>query len=102
MLRGAGHTVAAMDAAVAGDVPQGAGLSSSAAIEVATIVALDAVSGNNLDALTHVRLAQRADVAEELDRLAIHIEEARSNVAGNGPHGRRLEARRRGHPGRLR
>ena len=36
-------------------------------------------------------LAQRADVAEELDRLAIHIEEARSNVQGSGPHGRRLD-----------
>jgi len=36
-------------------------------------------------------LAQRADVAEELDRLAIHVEEARSNIRGNGPHGRRLD-----------
>lgn len=36
-------------------------------------------------------LAQRADVAEELDRLAIHVEEARSNVQGGGPHGRRLD-----------
>lgn len=36
-------------------------------------------------------LAQRADVAEELDRLAIHIEEARSNALGAGPHGRRLD-----------
>lgn len=36
-------------------------------------------------------LAQRADVAEELDRLTIHIEEARSNIQGGGPHGRRLD-----------
>lgn len=36
-------------------------------------------------------LAQRADVAEELDRLRIHIEEARSNLRGPGPHGRRLD-----------
>lgn len=36
-------------------------------------------------------LAQRADVAEELDRLTIHVEEARSNLAGDGPHGRRLD-----------
>jgi uncharacterized protein (TIGR00255 family) len=36
-------------------------------------------------------LAQRADVAEELDRLTIHIEEARSNIHGSGPHGRRLD-----------
>ncbi len=36
-------------------------------------------------------LAQRADVAEELDRLAIHVEEARSSLRGPGPHGRRLD-----------
>jgi uncharacterized protein (TIGR00255 family) len=36
-------------------------------------------------------LAQRADVAEELDRLGIHVEEARSNLRGPGPHGRRLD-----------
>ena len=36
-------------------------------------------------------LAQRADVAEELDRLEIHISEARANLAAKGPHGRRLD-----------
>ena len=36
-------------------------------------------------------LAQKADVAEELDRLCIHVEEARSHIAGPGPHGRRLD-----------
>ncbi len=36
-------------------------------------------------------LAQRADVAEELDRLAIHISEARSALESEGPHGRRLD-----------
>jgi uncharacterized protein (TIGR00255 family) len=36
-------------------------------------------------------LAQRADVAEELDRLSIHVEEARSSLRGPGPHGRRLD-----------
>ena len=36
-------------------------------------------------------LASRADVAEELDRLGIHIEEARSSLRGPGPHGRRLD-----------
>jgi uncharacterized protein (TIGR00255 family) len=36
-------------------------------------------------------LAQRADIAEELDRLAIHVEEARSSLRGSGPHGRRLD-----------
>ena len=36
-------------------------------------------------------LAQRVDVAEELDRLGIHIEEARGHILGPGPHGRRLD-----------
>ena len=36
-------------------------------------------------------LAQRADVAEELDRLDIHVEEARRHINGQGPHGRRLD-----------
>ncbi len=36
-------------------------------------------------------LAQRADIAEELDRLSIHVEEARSNLRSPGPHGRRLD-----------
>ncbi len=36
-------------------------------------------------------LAQRADVAEELDRLCIHVEEARAILRGAGPHGRRLD-----------
>lgn len=38
-----------------------------------------------------VLLAARGDVAEELDRLRIHVEEARSNLRGPGPHGRRLD-----------
>ncbi len=36
-------------------------------------------------------LAQRADVAEELDRLAIHVAEARIALENEGPHGRRLD-----------
>ena len=36
-------------------------------------------------------LAQRADVAEELDRLGIHVSEARSALQNEGPHGRRLD-----------
>jgi uncharacterized protein (TIGR00255 family) len=38
-----------------------------------------------------VLIVQRADVTEELDRLAIHVTEARQNLAGDGPHGRHLD-----------
>ena len=36
-------------------------------------------------------LAQRADVAEEIDRLGLHLAEAREALTGEGPHGRRLD-----------
>ena len=38
-----------------------------------------------------VLLVQRTDVTEELDRLNIHIVEARKNLSGEGPHGRHLD-----------
>ncbi len=36
-------------------------------------------------------LAQKADVAEELDRLDIHVAEARASLNGSAPCGRRLD-----------
>lgn len=36
-------------------------------------------------------LAQKADVAEELDRLDTHVAEIRRTLAGDGPAGRRLD-----------
>lgn len=36
-------------------------------------------------------LLQKADVAEEVDRLAIHVAEARASLAGREPCGRRLD-----------
>ena len=36
-------------------------------------------------------LAQKADVAEELDRLRIHVAEAHAQADRAGPHGRRLD-----------
>lgn len=36
-------------------------------------------------------LAQKADVAEELDRLRVHLEEMRGTLAADGPAGRRLD-----------
>jgi galactokinase len=57
-LREAGSAVAATRLAVASDVPVGAGLSSSAALECATVAAL---CDDSLPAMTRVRLAQRAE-----------------------------------------
>ncbi|MFN3958891.1 MAG: galactokinase [Parvularculaceae bacterium] len=50
------------DLAIAGDVPQGAGLSSSAALEVATGLAVAALAGRaDFDRLALARLCQRAE-----------------------------------------
>ncbi|HSP56302.1 MAG TPA: galactokinase [Dehalococcoidia bacterium] len=55
-----GH-IAGTDLAVSGDVPQGAGLSSSAAIEVTVAGALAAIGGHALPAPEIARLARRAE-----------------------------------------
>ncbi len=60
-LSGAGHPLHGADMAITGDVPIGAGLSSSAALEVAAAAALAAVSGLRIEALELALLAQRAE-----------------------------------------
>ena len=37
------------------------------------------------------RLAQKADIREELDRLRIHVTQSLELINGQGPHGRRLD-----------
>jgi galactokinase len=56
-----GMAVPAFQAAFAGEVPQGAGLSSSAAIEAATTLALDALGALHLPRTEMARLCQRAE-----------------------------------------
>jgi galactokinase len=60
-VREAGHQVLGLDAALQGDVPIGAGLSSSAALEVAALGAFEAVSGLRLDRRDLALLGQRAE-----------------------------------------
>ena len=57
----AGHGVPGMDLIVDSDVPAGAGLSSSAALECAVAVAVDGLAGLGLDRSVLARLAQRAE-----------------------------------------
>ncbi|BAJ31855.1 MULTISPECIES: galactokinase [Kitasatospora] len=57
----AGHRVGGADLAFVSDVPTGAGLSSSAALECATAIALDDLYGLGLDAPGRALLAQRAE-----------------------------------------
>ncbi|NUT08979.1 MAG: galactokinase [Nonomuraea sp.] len=56
-----GDRVAGADIAVDGDVPQGAGLSSSAALEVAVASALDDVHGLGLNPMEIALLSQKAE-----------------------------------------
>lgn len=60
-LREAGHEVGPFRAAFAGDVPLGSGLSSSAAIEAATALALDALFGLGIERRDLAVLCQRAE-----------------------------------------
>ena len=60
-LQEAGHTLAGFTAVVAGDVPIGAGLSSSAAWELASARAFAVTSGFEWNAARMARLGQRAE-----------------------------------------
>jgi len=60
-LTDAGHPPSGADIAIAGDVPQGAGLSSSAALEVAVAGAFRDAFGLPLDDVALAQLSQRAE-----------------------------------------
>jgi galactokinase len=60
--RGAGVEAPSLDIHVQSDVPMGVGLSSSAALEVATLRALRALTGSQLDDVRIAQLGQRAEI----------------------------------------
>lgn len=60
-LRERGLEVGSVDLAISSEVPRGAGLSSSAALGVALVAALDRLRGWGLDALEQARVAHRAE-----------------------------------------
>ena len=61
VLSAAGHRLRGMDAVVDGTVPLGSGLSSSAAIEVASALAFEAAAGFELPPVQRALLCQRAE-----------------------------------------
>ncbi len=61
MLQQRGFALRGAELAIAGNVPQGAGLSSSAALEVAVLHALNTLQALGLDATETALLAQRAE-----------------------------------------
>jgi galactokinase len=60
-LQGAGHKLSGVNLFIHGDVPLGAGLSSSASLEVATGLALSSVSGIDVPRLELAKLGQKAE-----------------------------------------
>ena len=60
-LQKAGYKVGGFNVVIGGDVPNGAGMSSSAAIECATIFALNEIFGFGIDKITMVKKAQKAE-----------------------------------------
>ncbi len=60
-MQSAGYTLPGADIALAGDVPLGAGMSSSAALEVATATFFAALAGLRLEPLATARLGQQAE-----------------------------------------
>ncbi len=60
-LRIANYKLAGWDGVITGDVPRGAGLSSSAAVEMATARAFASASGFAWDAMAMARIGQRAE-----------------------------------------
>ncbi|MFZ0478049.1 MAG: galactokinase [Terriglobales bacterium] len=61
VMQAAGHTLAGANLLIYGQVPLGAGLSSSASLEVSTALALMSVSNLKLPPLELVRICQRAE-----------------------------------------
>lgn len=61
ILKTEGMELCGMEIAFCGNIPQGAGLSSSAALEVGTALVIQAVAGFSLDGPTLAELCQRAE-----------------------------------------
>ncbi len=61
MLQNDGLALCGFDGVVSGDVPIASGLSSSAATEMATVMAFSAASGQSIDGVRAAQLSQRAE-----------------------------------------
>lgn len=79
------------NAVVDGDVPIGAGLSSSAAVECATVFALNELFGLGLDKMDMVKLAQRAEHA--FAGVKVGIMDMFASMFGKKDHVIRLDCR---------
>ncbi len=60
-MQAAGHKLVGMEALFSGDIPVGAGVSSSAAVEMAFVLAWETLSGLSLDGRQRAKLGQRVE-----------------------------------------
>lgn len=87
----AGHRLRGWEGVIAGDVPVGAGLSSSAALELAVARAFAAVSDLPWDAATMARLGQRAE--NEWVGVRCGIMDQMISAAGRAGHALLIDCR---------
>jgi galactokinase len=87
----AGYPVSGFDCVFGGDVPPGAGMSSSAALEGGIAVALNELQGLGIDPLTLTRMAQKAE--HEFIGVRCGIMDQFINIHGRQGHVVRLDCR---------
>jgi galactokinase len=90
-LQAAGHTLHGWDGVISGDVPRGAGLSSSAALELATARAFAAASALAWDPPAMARLAQQAE--NEWVGVACGIMDQLTSACGRTDHALLIDCR---------
>jgi galactokinase len=91
VLQNAGYKLAGANLVIHGEVPLGAGLSSSASLEVATALALGSVSGIDVPRLELVKLCQKAE--HEFVGTRCGIMDQFVAVYGETGHGLMLDCR---------
>jgi galactokinase len=91
MLEGAGYRLRGADLQLRGDVPLGSGLSSSAAVEVATGCALTANSGVSIDARELALICQKAE--NEFVGARVGIMDQFTSLFGQAQHALLLDCR---------
>lgn len=86
-----GYPVKGFNLVFDGDVPIGAGLSSSAAVECATLFALNHLSGLNLSKIEMVKIAQKAE--QEFAGVMVGIMDMFASMFGKKDHLVKLDCR---------
>lgn len=87
----AGHTVGGADLLIASDIPTGAGLSSSAALEVGIATALDQLFGLNLSGVEIAKIGQRTE--NEFAGVNSGIMDQMASVLGKKGHALLVDCR---------